>query len=321
MKETFLCTSAAAFFVLLLVPLSAVAKPADAVQPVAADSYVVAAEFLARFGYMKIAEKDDLIASGDLQMAQRPEVPPLPPPMPDNDGNSVADDQKEKIPPLPPPLPLSMKRAISKYQNFSGLEVTGELDAATMELMARPRCGVKDVFDDDDVAADDFTFNGGRPWPNNRATWRALGFSPDLPATTQLNTYIRAFNAWDNVCKISFVRLATGTPDIPLFHATGNHNDGFPFDGPGRVLAHAFSPGYPGLWGDIHFDDAERWSVNGQAGTFDLYQVALHEIGHAIGLGHSPVRNAVMFASYPGYRASYPLTTDDINGCRARYGG
>jgi hypothetical protein len=43
MKETFLCTSAAAFFVLLLVPLSAVAKPADAVQPVAADSYVAAA--------------------------------------------------------------------------------------------------------------------------------------------------------------------------------------------------------------------------------------------------------------------------------------
>ena len=36
----------------------------------------------------------------------------------------------------------------------------GELDASTMELMAQPRCGVKDFFDEND-GVDDFTFNGG----------------------------------------------------------------------------------------------------------------------------------------------------------------
>ena len=84
-------------------------------------------EFLARYGYMKTAEKDDLLASGELKMIQQLQrnIPPLPPPLPDQEGNSVMDNQ-QKIPPLPPPLPNIMSKAISMYQNFSSLEVTGQ---------------------------------------------------------------------------------------------------------------------------------------------------------------------------------------------------
>ena len=41
-------------------------------------------------------------------------------------------------------------QAVSKFQNFAGLEVTGLLDKETVEMMLKPRCGVKDFIDDDE---------------------------------------------------------------------------------------------------------------------------------------------------------------------------
>ena len=49
-----------------------------------------------------------------------------------------------------------------------------------------------------------------------------------------------------------------------------------------------------------------------------LLNVAIHEIGHLLGLSHSQEQEAIMFAFYSPDRAS--LAQDDIDGIRALYG-
>lgn len=59
----------------------------------------------------------------------------------------------------------------------------------------------------------------------------------------------------------------------------------------------------------------KNWNLNGD---IDMETVALHELGHALGLRHSNVNNSVMEAVYEGERRN--LTQDDRDGIRAIYG-
>lgn len=98
---------------------------------------------------------------------------------------------------------------------------------------------------------------------------------------------------------------------------------------PSTTLAHAYQPGTQSLFGvggtiagDVHFDEDRNWvdnenDVTGN-GEFDLFTVLLHELGHALGLGHSTVSGSVMEAIYGGGRRT--LGADDIAGIQAIYG-
>ena len=108
-----------------------------------------------------------------------------------------------------------------------------------------------------------------------------------------------------------------GTIDIKW--GSGNHGDGTTnaFDGQGGVLAHCFYPSPPNpetIAGDLHFDEAETWRLGSD---IDVFAVALHEVGHGLGLNHSDDTNAVMYAYYGGPISD--LRPDDINGIRALY--
>lgn len=76
---------------------------------------------------------------------------------------------------------------------------------------------------------------------------------------------------------------------------SGDQGDEFSFDKFGPVLAHAFQP--PD--GRLHVDAYKPWSVEVpiEREYYDFVWVAMHEIGHLLGLGHSSHRRAVMYAS------------------------
>ena len=217
------------------------------------------------------------------------------------------------------------ERAVKKFQAFYGLSVTGQLDDDTRHLAMMPRCGNPDTPNRHfkmraapGLAA--FVAQGNR-WNKSNVTYNFSNFTGDLTQQVIISNIRRAFQAWSAVCFLTFTEVS-GTGDIVIAFLTGNHGDGAQnaFDGPGNVLAHGFYPPPNGgaIAGDLHFDDAERWTTNNPPTGIDFLSVAIHEIGHTLGLDHSADANAIMFAFYSGIKTN--LATDDINGIRSIYG-
>lgn len=206
--------------------------------------------------------------------------------------------------------------ALHHYQRFQGLPLSDQLDEATIGQMSLPRCGVPDT----PVRVEEFVVQGNK-WSKTDLTYGFQEFTADLSPAQIRGAIASAFRLWSQVTPLTFREVSlTNNPDIIIRFTTGDHNDDFPFDGVGNVLAHAFFPPPNGgsLAGDTHFDDAETWSVNLPASGRDLVTVAAHEFGHALGLSHSQVQGALMAPTYRGPQRF--LSQDDINGIQSLYG-
>jgi hypothetical protein len=144
-----------------------------------------------------------------------------------------------------------------------------------------------------------------------------------LPPDATRSEILRAMQEWTRYAAISFFPSAAAAAprSLNVLFGAGFHGDAYPFDGPSRVLAHTYYPAPPNpepIAGDMHFDDDEEWVIgpNVTIRSIDLFSVALHETGHALGLAHSDVPGSVM---YPYYRRATGLTADDIAGIQRLY--
>jgi hypothetical protein len=159
-----------------------------------------------------------------------------------------------------------------------------------------------------------------------------------------------ALNVWASVAqftnlgKVADGGVVTGAPQTAAPGTGGDDGDirigAYNFPAPvngGFTLAHAYQPRTEAQFGtggttagDIHFNNFANgpagvsWFVDATSTTgigalqFDFFTVALHELGHALGLGHSAVAGAVMEPVYAGIRRT--LSADDIAGIQAIYG-
>ncbi|KAM9386135.1 matrix metallopeptidase 30 isoform 2-T2 [Pholidichthys leucotaenia] len=205
----------------------------------------------------------------------------------------------------------SFETTLRNMQDFFGLEVTGHLDSKTLEVIGRPRCGVTDV-------ARYNHFAGQPKWDKTVITYRITDYTPDLSQDEVDATITKALKLYSDVIPLDFKQIYSGTADIMIMFRAGDHGDFAPFDGVNGVLAHAFSPG-EGHGGDTHFDEDENWTLT-SAGS-NLFLVAAHEFGHALGLAHSQDEAALMHPTYKYENTDgYKLPNDDKKGVQAIYG-
>ena len=143
-------------------------------------------------------------------------------------------------------------------------------------------------------------------------------------ATASWQTQIAdAAAVWEKVANVNFSLVTdSGSP----LGVSGNQQDD-PRFGDIRIGGYAMSsnilafaylppPSNGGTdAGDIFFNTAQSWQINGT--TYDLMTVAIHELGHALGMGHSTDTVAAMYPSY--ITAKQAVDADDISGIRSIY--
>ena len=224
-----------------------------------------------------------------------------------------------------PTFASALGNALRRYQAYRRLPVTGMLDAATLrDLTSAVRYdAAPDIPPNAALRAPDGTTGfvpSGLSWNTRRLRYAFVNNAADL-GVEQYQAAIRcALQLWSEVAPLSFVEVPTSaSPELRFGFYSGNHGDGTMFDGPGKALGHAPNPGEQNA-GDVHFDEAETWTATPQrlgGQPFDLLMVALHEVGHALGLEHSTDPSAVMYAYADNIRRG--LSLDDIRGIRYVY--
>lgn len=201
---------------------------------------------------------------------------------------------------------------IKNIQRFGGLLETGELNEDTIKLFSAPRCGVKDILNDGERRKRYII--GARNWEKRQLTYFLANWSPKVNQSKMEKAAEEAFEAWAKYSRLKFKRVFDPSADIIIAFGSYYHGDRYPFDGPGNILAHAFYPYEENSFGgDIHFDNEENWIENAETMDkgVDFLSVLIHELGHSLGLAHSPVYSSLMFPYYKG-KTPAQLDYDDI---------
>ncbi|MFS7970682.1 putative envelysin [Helianthus anomalus] len=217
----------------------------------------------------------------------------------------------------------AFESALINYQNFYHLNASGTLDGPTISQMMMPRCGQPDKKNSHKhktklvhtVSHYQF-FQGNLRWPPSKSHL-TYAFGLNYP-NAYIPPVIRAFNTWTSSSNYFTFSMVddVASADLKISFESPNHGDGYAFEG--ATLAHAFAP----TDGRFHYNAALSWSVGPGPvqNANDLESVALHEIGHLLGLDHSQDPNAVMWSSIQTGTIKQDLRSDDIQGFKVLYG-
>ncbi|MDZ7729114.1 MAG: matrixin family metalloprotease [Dehalococcoidia bacterium] len=173
--------------------------------------------------------------------------------------------------------------------------------------------------DDGDVHAEYVT--NGYSWPGATASWgydnsgKPSGLSGDSQAMSA------GANAWGSP---GFDFTGGGSSSAGTGGCNGSRDDNNTVGWASRsgstlAVTCTWYSGSTAIEFDMEFDPGWSWTTGGST-QIDLQSVATHEFGHALGLGHTSVSSAVMYASYSAGSVKRTLHSDDVAGVEAIYG-
>ncbi|WP_062205975.1 matrixin family metalloprotease [Aureimonas sp. AU12] len=162
------------------------------------------------------------------------------------------------------------------------------------------------------------TAAGSVTWSFDSSFDAAVTGANSLPTGLFEGAIQKAFGLWESLARIDFTQLADRS-DTDIVMSLGG------FDGANGTLGQANwyyynrSTGQEMVDGQVTFDTAETWdfSQNPASYGYNLFAVAVHEIGHLLGLGHSDDPSSLM---YPYLNDQRGPTSTDIASIQEIYG-
>ena len=140
-------------------------------------------------------------------------------------------------------------------------------------------------------------------------TWTLLQDSPDIAGLREIAAIKRAFLKWQLVIPVKFKWIPnTEYADITIiFSKTDSYFQTRP-----NALAYAYI-GTTTQEIDLVFNESYTWVLNREVGNnkYDAEIVAIHEIGHVLGLQHS--QNSDKDCMWPVYNSISDLSSNDIS--------
>lgn len=183
------------------------------------------------------------------------------------------------------------------------------------------------------------------PDPHGVIYWHIANFPPTMDKYKTLFALQTCFNKWQTAfdmieplgrvielkptddwhqahVRLYFIPPGVSTHTITISDGSKKTINTKPLDGPSGVLAHRMPHSF-----DLYFDESEQWSeihkyekVGKEYVLFvQLWQVAMHELGHMFDIGHATDEKAIMYPTYDGQHVD--ITTDDLAGLTAAFTG
>ena len=217
-----------------------------------------------------------------------------------------------------------IEKGVKAFQRWWGLKSDGIVGDKTLRAMEVPRCGCPDKPDTDNPEHASYN-NMQALVQENRAKWNKAGLkycvqgyvTGKIPKTQQKHIIGRAWDSWNRVCGIN-VEAVSKPADADIIIKAGQ-GSASQFDGRGGTLAWAYLPDGNDTQLEMRFDLAETWIDDPKQRGILMFNVAVHEFGHLLGLTHSKKTTAIM-APYYNPLIATPQKDDDISRVQQLYG-